>query len=445
MQTLHLKDFKKFNPLILSILAIGFFTSAIAFLNAQKNSSQQDLSAATISVQKQDWAIEIQANGVVKAIKKINLSPEESGRIDRLYVAEGDRVAEGQLIARMNNQQLQARVNQYRALLAKARANLAQLQAGTRPEEIARARAGVVSAKAAVRVARAKLDRASQEFKRYQTIALQGAISQNELNQYFTQHQEAKANLEAELARVNQEQESLQQAFNGPRPEEIAGAKAEVARVQAELAYYQIQLDKTILKAPFAGTITRRFAQEGDFVTPTTSASASAGATSASIAELSSGSEIEAKILEAKIGKIYLGQKVEIRADAYPDRIFQGEVNLIAPSAVKENNITSFKVKLAPRDGENLLKIGMNVKLTFLSNPVENALVIPLAAVVTNSAGETGVYIRDKNDRVRWQTIKVSEVSGQLVRVLEGLADREQILIDPPPGLKIEGVDTVGL
>lgn len=227
------------------------------------------------------------------------------------------------------------------------------------------------------------------------------------------------------------------------RPEEIAQAEAEVAQSKAQVAFYQSQLNNTIIRAPFSGVITRRFAQEGDFVTPTTSASSSEGATSASIAELSSGLEIEAKIPEATISKIKSGQTANIQADTYPEETFKGKVSLIAPRAVQENNITSFRVKVALTTGQQKLKSGMNVKLTFLSEPIKNALVVPLAAVVTQPNGQTGVYVARQN-QVRFQPIKVSATSSNQVQVLAGLQKSDRIFITPPSTEKIQGVDTVG-
>ncbi|MEO1432860.1 MAG: efflux RND transporter periplasmic adaptor subunit, partial [Cyanobacteria bacterium J06633_8] len=194
----------------------------------------------------------------------------------------------------------------------------------------------------------------------------------------------------------------------------------------------------------FAGIITRRFATEGDFVTPTTSASSSEGATSTSIAELSRGLEIEAKIPEANISKINSGQTIEIQTDTYSNETFKGRVTLIAPRAVKENNITSFRVKIALSSGRDKLKSGMNVKLNFITEPVKNALVIPLAAVVTQSNEQTGVYVADEQNEIRLQLIKISATSGNLVQVLSGLKKGDRVFISPPNNENIEGVDSVG-
>ncbi|MEO1433179.1 MAG: biotin/lipoyl-binding protein, partial [Cyanobacteria bacterium J06633_8] len=297
MQTLSLSRVKKLNPWIFGLFIVGALGSATGiYLNTQKTSSSEDITSQTVLVQSKDWVVQIQANGVVQAVQKINLSPEDSGRIAQVYVEEGDRVKKGQMIARMDSERIEAQVNQYRALLDKAKADLELKRLGNRSEEIAEAKARVATAQASVTAAQARLKRATEELKRYQMLVQEGAISRNAYEDFFAKQKEAKANHQEELARLREQRWSLNKADNGLRPQEIAQAKADVAQAKAQLAFYQSQLNNMIIRAPFAGIITRRFATEGDFVTPTTSASSSEGATSTSIAELSRGLEIEAKI-----------------------------------------------------------------------------------------------------------------------------------------------------
>ena len=95
--------------------------------------------------------------------------------------------------------------------------------------------------------------------------------------------------------------------------------KAQVLRVQS-------QMQDSVVVAPFSGLITQRYASIGAFVTPTTSASSSASATSTSIVALATGLEILAELSEVDISKIKVGQMVQIRTDAYPQKVFQGRV-----------------------------------------------------------------------------------------------------------------------
>ncbi|MBW4457210.1 MAG: efflux RND transporter periplasmic adaptor subunit [Nostoc indistinguendum CM1-VF10] len=435
---------KKPSPWLIGLAAAGLLgTATTVTLAVWSTAPKADITNLTVAVASKDLAVQIKANGVVQAVRKINLSPKEAGRIAQLYVDEGDRVEQGELVARMESEQFQAQVNQYKAALAKATADLAQKRAGSRPEEIAEAQARVATAQANVAEAQAQLNRAGEELKRNQLLAQEGAISQNSLGDFLSKERQARANLEAQAARLREQRESLEKLRNGTRPEEIAQAKADVAQALAQLRYYETQLENTSIRALFAGTITRRFAQEGDFVTPTTSASSSDGATSASIAELSSGLEVEAKVPEASMARIRPGQHVEIRADAYPDDVFKGRVRLIAPSAVKEDSVTSIRVKVALQTGQNKLKSGLNVKLSFLGDQISNALVVPLAAIVTKKDGQTGVLVPDEKNQATFRSVTVGSTSGDQAQILSGVSKGERIFIRPPLDQKIEGIDTV--
>ncbi|NEP02871.1 MAG: efflux RND transporter periplasmic adaptor subunit [Symploca sp. SIO2E9] len=431
-------------PWIIGLVAAGLLgTVATAYLVFHSSTPNSDITDKIMVVTSQNLPVQIKGNGIVQAVRKITLSPKLSGKIDQLYVDEGDWVEEGTLIARMDSEQFQAQVNQYRALVTKAKADLAEKLAGSRPEEIAEAQARVIAAVARVAEAQARLERATEELQRQQVLAQAGAISSNALGEYLTKQKEAKAVLDSVAAQLKERQESLRLFRKGTRKEEIAQAQAAVAQAQAQLQYYETQLDNTMIRAPFAGIITRRFAQEGDFVTPTTSASSSDGAISTSIAELSSGLEVEAKVPEANIASIKPDQQVKIRTYAYSEEEFEGKVRLIAPRAVQENNVTLFRVKIALETGKDKLKSGMNVNLTFIGEEIEKAVVVPLAAVITKKDGQTGVLVPDQKHKAQFQPVTIGATSGAQTQILEGVSEGERIFIEPPADQKIKGVDTL--
>ena len=422
---------------IIGLTAAGVIGAAIALVQLRQPpvSTEQ-----TVPVTQQDLTSKIQASGVVQAERIINLSPEDSGKIAELYIQEGDFVSQGQIIARMTNRRSQAEVAQYEAALAQAQATLAQQRAGARPEEIAEARARVATVEASINAAQTRLQQAQQELSRFERLAQQGAISANELNAYQTTAQESSANLVADQRRLEESQAVLTRLENGTRSEEIKQAEAAVAQANAQLTAVQVRFDETIVRAPFDGVITRRFAETGDFVSPATAASSSDGAASTSIAELSSGLEIEAQVPEASIAQLEVGQAVEAHSSAYPDQVFTGEVKLIAPRAIRDNQVTVFRVKVTLKTGQEQLKSGMNVRLTFVGKPINDALVIPLAAVVTESDGSTGVYVSQEDGPIL-KPVQLGTTTGTQVQIIDGLDADEEILIEPPTDKIIEGVD----
>ena len=195
-------------------------------------------------------------------------------------------------------------------------------------------------------------------------------------------------------------------------------------------------MDNTIVRAPFAGIITQKFANIGAFVTPTTSASTSASATSSSIVALARGLEVLANVPEADIGKIEVGQEVEIIADAYPDQKFKGNIRLIAPEAVNEQGVTLFQVRVAMTTGRDKLRSGLNVNLTFLGDEVK-ALWVPTVAIVTEK-GQTGVLIPDKNNKAKFTEVTIGSQAGNETQVLEGLQKGNRIFTSPPDDYRIK-------
>jgi HlyD family secretion protein len=436
----------------------------------QQGNKPPDITKLTVPVAAKDITVRITASGKVQPIQSVNISPKSSGLLADLNVEQGQTVKKGQIIARMDNSEIKMRIIQYKANLAQAKAQLAESLAGTRPEEIAQGKARLDQAQAQLAIiregnrlqeiqqAQAQLDSAKaaieltqSRLKRYQNLAKDGAISQDSLEQYISENRKAKANLEEaekqlsllkignrnqdiqkQQAIVNQEKAALRKLENGNRPEEIARLKAAVASVEAQLKQQQVQLEDTIIRAPFAGIITQRYATVGGFVSPAVSASSSASATSTSIVALAKGLEILANVPEVDIPQIKQGQKVEITVDAYPDEIFQGQVRLIAPEAVVEQNVTSFQVRVTVNKGSEKLRSGMNVsEVTFLGNNIQNALLIPQELIVTRK-GKTGVWLLGEKNQPEFNLVKIGANIDNEVQVLDGLKAGDRIFIDLP-------------
>jgi HlyD family secretion protein len=436
----------------------------------QQKNKPLDVTKLTVPVEAKSVTVRITASGKVQPIQSVNISPKSSGLLADLNVEQGDKVKKGQIIARMDNSEIKMRIIQYKANLEQAKAQLAESLAGSRPEEIAQGKARVAQAQAQLAIiregnrlqeiqqaqaqvdsAKAAVELTESRLKRYQDLAKNGAISQDSLEQYISENRKAKANLEEAKKRlsllkignrnqdiqkqqaiVNQEKEALRKLENGNRPEEITRLKAAVASAEAQLKQQQVQLEDTIIRAPFAGIITQRYATVGGFVSPAVSASSSASATSTSIVALAKGLEVLANVPEVDISQIKQGQKVEITVDAYPDEIFHGQVRLIAPEAVVEQNVTSFQVRVTVNKGSEKLRSGMNVsEVTFVGNNIQNALLIPQELIVTRK-GKTGVWLLGEKNQPEFNLVKIGANIDNEVQVLDGLKAGDRIFIDLP-------------
>ncbi len=205
------------------------------------------------------------------------------------------------------------------------------------------------------------------------------------------------------------------------------------------MAVARVRLDDTVLRAPFAGIISQRYASEGAFVTPTTSASDAGSGSSTAVVALADGLEVLAEVPEIHTSQLFVDQPVEIVADAFPDQVFAGRVRLIAPEAVVRQNVTSFQVRVQLDEGLDNLRSGMNVDVTFLGEAIADALVVPTVAIVTQQ-GDTGVLVPGERNRIRFRRVTLGSAIGNETQVLAGLNEGERIFIDLPPGQQLENL-----
>jgi len=431
---------KQSAPWLIGLAAAGMLGSTIFGVQAIRNAPRtDDLANLTVTAEPKDLTVRISANGSIVPVRTVNLSPKSAGRLEALLVEQGDRVKQGQVVARMESADLQAERNRVLAELAQAEANLSLVKAGSRPEVISQTQASVRQAEAEVQAAQERLNLATIRVQRNRSLYGDGAVSRDRLDEVQNEEQSARAGVEQAQARLRNVQMQLTQQRNGARVQEVDQAAAQVAAAKARLQAVDTQIRDTLIRTPFSGIITQKYATEGAFVTPTTSASATTSATSTSIVALASDLEILAEVPEVDIGQIRLGQEVEVRADSFPDQVFKGKVRLIAPEAVVEQNVTSFQVRIQLLTGLDKLRSGMNADLTFLGRRLEDALVVPTVAVVTNK-GQTGVLVPGPNQKPRFQSVTIGSSIGDQTQILEGLKPGEPVYVELPPGLKLDDI-----
>lgn len=209
-------------------------------------------------------------------------------------------------------------------------------------------------------------------------------------------------------------------------------SKASLAAAQERIQQRSVEGSELLIRAPFDGVITQRFAEPGAFVTPTTTASATAGATSSSIVELSQGLEVAAKVPESDIGRIRVGQTASVRVDAFPDQRFSARVREIAPRAIKTDNVTSFVVELDLTDPAPDLRIGMTVDVDFQTGRTATSTLVPTVAIVTEN-GKPGVLLVGERSQPRFEPVELGSSSGSQTAILSDLEPGTKVFIDLPP------------
>jgi HlyD family secretion protein len=290
-------------------------------------------------------------------MREVDLAFNNSEHIGRLLVQEGDRVSKGQLLATLHQERLRAQVAVAKAKVTAQKAVVARLDAGTRPEEVRQAKAGVVAA-------RARLKDAELTFARAQKLAAKEAASQQVLD-------DAQARLDTARADLDVARETLALAEAGPRVEDIDQAKAALKAEQAQLALAQEVLKDTELYAPSDGIIRERILEPGDMATPQTPVFTLA---------LTNPVWVRAYVPEAELGRLSLGMPAEVSTDSYPGKTYRGWIGFISPTAefTPKNVETSdlrtrlvYQARIYVCNPQNELRLGMPATVTVSLEPVK--------------------------------------------------------------------------
>jgi membrane fusion protein PltH len=293
-----------------------------------------------------DGSAELAVHGNID-LRQVALAFNGSERIAEVLAQEGDRVRKGQILARLDTGRLEPQVAQAEAQVAAQHAVVERLRNGSRPEEIAQARANVESAKADALNAR-------QQYERKRTLVERAATSQQDVDT-------AKAALDVANARVEMNQKALDLAVAGPRKEEIAQAEAQLRGSEAQLAFLRQQLADAQLVAPTDGTIRSRLMEPGEMASPQRPVFSLA---------ITDPKWVRAYVSEPDLGRVRPGMKAYVRSDSFLDRRFEGWVGFISPVAEftpktiqTEELRTSlvYEIRVFLKDPSDDLRLGMPV------------------------------------------------------------------------------------
>ncbi len=205
---------------------------------------------------------------------------------------------------------------------------------------------------------------------------------------------------------------------------------------QARLNQLKVEGEELLVKAPFKGIITSKYAESGSFVAPSTSSSnTSTTLVKNSIVELSQGLEVIAKVPESDIGRLEVSQLANIRIEAFPDEVFESKIVEISPRANKENNVTSFNVKLYFLEEPKKIRIGMTSEIEFLTGKTSIKVLVPTVAIVTEN-GEPGLFVVGENNNPKFKKVELGSSSSGKTAINNGIEPGELIFIDLPPWSK---------
>ena len=365
--------------------------------------------------------VALNATGYIVAHHEIEVASKVVGRVAGIGVEKGDRVKAGQVLVRLEDDEYRAQLEQAKGQLDNLEARLAGAEHGSRPEEIAVARANLDQARANLVNAKVTLDRTKE-------LVSQGVLSRQQLDDAQSKYDDAVAHVASlekthELARL------------GPRQEEIDSLRGQVEQAKGMMEYAQTQLDNTVIRAPVSGTILERAVEKGEFVTNGFVGDKGAKGYVVTLADLND-LQVELDINQNDFARLRMAQKGVVTTDAYPDRKYDGVIAEMSPKADRQKATVQVKVKVLHPD--EYLRPEMNASVAFLSDQKSGASgssARPLI-VVPASAVKSDVVFVVLDGRAARRAVKTGATTSQGVQIQDGLIGGEDLIVNPPASLK---------
>jgi HlyD family secretion protein len=451
---------------ILGAILITAAVSAAVWRSRQAAQPEEETRSAL--VERGTMLVAVSASGSIEPRARVGLTFELPGRVAEVAVKVGDAVEAGDVLARLDTDRLALQVQQSQAALASVEAQLAQLRAGARLEEIEAAEANLRAAQAQVSGAAANRDQLEAEAGDAQIAAAEAELASAILQQKVAQDtydkidkkdakrkEQANYNLYAANEALAAAQARLDQVLAGADPDQvraaranvwavaaqrdatqaqldlllagapdgqIAAAEAQVAQARAALEGAQLSLEQAALRAPFDGVVAELNITSGEM--------AAAGLPAITLID-SSRFRILVRVDEIDVGRLAEGQTAEVTLDALPDAQISGTVERLAPAATLEGGVVYYDVVIALASTDVPVRADMTANATILVEELADVLMVPTWVVrVDRDTGQTYAH-RRAGDDVERVDVELGVRHGGFAQVLDGLTEGDEVVWVP--------------
>jgi RND family efflux transporter MFP subunit len=367
------------------------------------------LKVATVHAVTRQVSSSVQVTGSFLAQESSDVAPPAAGRVIATPVDAGAFVAEGQILAKLEDRDAQLRLQaalaseqQAEASLRQAESHIGLVQGGkfdaNNVPEVLSAKASYDSA-----VAQAKMSEADAQ--RYDALIKTGDVSQSAYDKARTQADTAKEQTNSARQLYEAALNSARQSFQG-----VINAQASLGYAQTQTAIARKAVDDTIIKAPFAGYISSRPVAVGQYVALTAKIT-----TLVRVTPL----KLELQVQESNAPQLKIGDNVEASVPGYPGRTFQGKVTAINPTVDSNSRTVSVEAKFANTD--LALKPGMFATARILLNGSSVGVFLPRAAILTDPSTNSSQVFFIRDGKARVAVVQLGAVDGDMVQVLSGI------------------------
>ena len=389
--------------LIVSVLILAVI-AAVAYGYTAMSGTRAEIDPSRLTaVERGDLARSVVATGRVEPISKVEIKSKANGIIKVLHVKAGDMVSEGQVLAELDKENLEARLREARAALLGAQSNHRAAQAEYEKNK--------------VEAESPDVNFASRNVERVNKLFKSGLISHQELDdaertleQAENRQHVARSQLSVTAARVSQ-------------------AEAEVAQSRAAVERAEEELNNATIRSPIRGMVLSRDVEIGSPV----SSILNMGAAATLVMVLGDISQVyvRGKVDEADIGNVRLGQPARIKVETFKGREFNGQVTEISPMGAEKDKDVSFVVKVSINNPGGELTPNMTANAEIILEERKAVLIIPESAITYDTQRNASVEVpAPASDKGREKKpIKVGVSNGSRTEVIDGLIEGQQIIL----------------
>jgi HlyD family secretion protein len=450
---------RKKKTVIIALVVVGLIT-IIALSKALQKKEGEPVQIGKVERRPQLLS-KVTASGEIRPVEFYNLTAEVPGRVEQIFVTEGQTVKKGQPLVRVDPTQSSFAVSATEASVRVAQADVANSQVAVEQAKnnINQMKASLAGAESDLERLKADLQFAENEYKRNEELVEKGVINKSQFDSVKSRFDQAKALVNAQMSRINQIKVQIRDSELAVDRAQAAlnSSKQRVEQGQAQLAQQADQLKKTTRFSPIDGVVSSLPVKVGEYALA--SFSTTPLLTVADMSQINA----EIKVDETDIADVQVGQKVKIKVDALGDAEIDGEVIEKGASAITRSGqtITStansqeakdflVKIKLAPTEEvAKKLRPGMSSTAVITTATADSVLTVPLQAIVPRelpndkTQGEQppatgpakkkeveGVFVYD-NGRARFKEVTTGIKGDQEIEIKSGPAENEQIIIGP--------------
>jgi HlyD family secretion protein len=356
-----------------------------------------------VTSEKGDIARSVVARGKIEPLSKVEVKSKANGIIKALMVDVGNMVTEGQILAELDKEDLEAQVREAKA---------------TRDGEEANLLAAIAAeAKTRIEAANPDLEFARRDYERAQGLFKEKIASEQQLDDASRAYEVAK----------NRQQ--LLDATVQTAGAQVVQARARVAAAKAALDRAEETLRYATIRAPIAGIVLSRPTEVGDAVSSILNLG-SAATLIMTLGDMSS-VYIKGEVDEADIGKAACGQHVRTKVESFPGDSFEGLVKRIDPMGKEQNNVTTFEVRVTISNPDGKLRVNMTANAEIVLEEHKQVLLVPEAALVYDKDKKASVQLLDSTSKTGWRkiAIKTGISNGQRTEVLEGVKEGAKLVL----------------